>query len=350
MRRRFIRSLTAAAALVIAAAAPGAAQAWNARGHMLVAAVAWAKMTPDTRSKVSVLLRQNPMYPRWVAGVPSASRPVTAFLRAATWPDLIRGRECAGGVDPQPPAGGETGVWRGPPGGICYLDDGSSPSGPAAGRNLGYADMLLHRYWHYKDLPFAAHGATPPDPPEPNAATQIVAFREALRSGTEAQKAYDLAWLIHLVGDVHQPLHATARYVDGKSDNGGNGVKVCTTQPNCTLGSGQTLHSFWDGALGADGNLAAIRAEAGRLCNATAVKRKLCDPKPPGADDVIDVDAWVTSSFELARSTAYAAPVGDRRDRAWRLDDPYRTNAARVARTQVALAGARLAKLLDDNL
>jgi hypothetical protein len=347
-----LRLAVSAAAFAILAGTAAPAAAWNNRGHMMVAAVAWGKMDQATKTKVHALLKQNPMYAQWVAGVPSASRPVTAFMRAATWPDFIKGHGCKMNLDPQTPASAEA-IWAGPIGTICYLDDGSAPPTPPtpiSGRNVGYPDMLLHKYWHYKDLPFAADGGSTHAPADVNAGSQIAAMRENLRTGSEAQKAYAIPWLVHMVGDIHQPLHSASRFVGGVSDNGGNGVKVCTTQTKCTLGSAQSLHSFWDGSLGSDQDLKVIRAEAARLCNATAVKQKLCDPKAPGAEDSTDVEGWIADSSGLAKATAYAAPVGGTTGQAFRLDAAYQVNAARVARSQVALAGARLAKLLDGNL
>src|SRR5262249_39587347 len=59
----------------------------------------------------------------------------------------------------------------------------------------------------------------------------------------EKLKSYDLSWLLHLVGDVHQPLHATTRVSATKpdGDDGGNGVE---------LSSPANLHTFWDDVLG----------------------------------------------------------------------------------------------------
>jgi hypothetical protein len=100
------------------------ARAWNDQGHMMVAAVAWERLTPAARQKVSRLLRQNPQYGTWIAGVPAQQRDEIAFLRAATWPDFIKSA----------------------PG---YVMDGNTPSGPDAARNIGYSDHLQHRYWHF---------------------------------------------------------------------------------------------------------------------------------------------------------------------------------------------------------
>ena len=65
--------------------------------------------------------------------------------------------------------------------------------------------------WHY-----ISAGFVPPysklDPaklelPPPNAVTQISESIEKLQSGTNAEKPIYLCWLLHLVGDIHQPLH-----------------------------------------------------------------------------------------------------------------------------------------------
>jgi hypothetical protein len=56
-------------------------------------------------------------------------------------------------------------------------------------------------------------------------------------------------WLIHLAGDVHQPLHAVARFCqnDTDGDNGGNDVKLnCSPGVSCA----SNLHAEWDGVLG----------------------------------------------------------------------------------------------------
>jgi hypothetical protein len=85
--------------------------AWNDFGHMTVAAVAWQHLTPAARTEATKLLRMNPDYPRWVAQLEPDAREVTAFMRAATWPD--------------------------------------------ASQNTGYDDPNEHRYWHYVDVPFS---------------------------------------------------------------------------------------------------------------------------------------------------------------------------------------------------
>src|SRR5262249_32517443 len=118
------------------------------------------------------------------------------------------------------------------------------PDDPSADQNTGYDDFARHKYWHFVDLPFTNDGTTLPIVPTPNAQTRIAKFREVLASTSHDElKSYDLSWLLHLVGDVHQPLHCTTRVSATKpeGDDGGNGVKVTPSTK---------LHFFWDDVLG----------------------------------------------------------------------------------------------------
>jgi hypothetical protein len=82
-----------------------------------------------------------------------------------------------------------------------------------AARNIGYADKLRHQYWHYLDPPFSPDGTAVRPPDLVNALTQITVLKAVLASNARDNvKSYDLVWLIHLVGDAHQPLHPTSRF------------------------------------------------------------------------------------------------------------------------------------------
>ena len=166
---------------------------------MMIAAVAYEKLTPAAHARVSSLLQLNPDYPKWVARASRAERDEVAFVMAATWPDEIKSER-------------------------DYQNDGDRPFGPDTARNIGYADHLQHRYWHFIDVPFSTDHTPLVQPAIPNAQTQIALFRKTLASSnaSDALKSYDLVWLLHLVGDVHQPLHqgrvrADLHRVDGLS-------------------------------------------------------------------------------------------------------------------------------------
>src|SRR5262245_39936641 len=66
------------------------ALAWNARGHMMVAAVAWDHMDSDTRVRAIDLLKLNPEYGNWIRGVSEHEKDKVAFVKAATWADFIK--------------------------------------------------------------------------------------------------------------------------------------------------------------------------------------------------------------------------------------------------------------------
>jgi S1/P1 Nuclease len=302
-----MRALLAVA--VIAASAP--ALGWNDLGHMTIAAAAYAQLTPAARHRAAELLVLNPSYGTWVADAPSEERELIAFMKAATWADEIK-------HSPE------------------YRNDGEQPLGPQAARNSGYTDPLQHRYWHFVDVPLAPEGIPAPPPRAPNVLTQIVLFRATLRSprASDPLKSYDLVWLIHLVGDVHQPLHTVTRYTreQPEGDAGGNRVMLC--QPPCR----RELHAFWDDLLGRGRDPQVALRLAGEL-----------PPPPPRLVGIEDPDAWVGESVDIARSAVYVAPIG-LGPGPYRLNPQYRTRAHRIARARIALAAARLARLLNEVL
>lgn len=288
------------------------ASAWNDFGHMIVAAIAYDHLTPTARAHVDALLKLNPFYQEWVTRIDKQDKRKVAFMKAATWPDMIK-------ID------------------YRYRNDGDRPQGPDAGRNIGYADKLIHRYWHYIDIPFSPDGTALTDPDIPNARTQIVAFRQTLKDSgaSDELKSYALVWLLHLVGDVHQPLHATTRFSQKqpKGDRGGNDVRVCTA-----TGCGGQLHRFWDELLGTSEEFKAAMEKATTL-----------EPAETKLASISDEAIWIEESVLAAKQTAYATPIGSD-EGPYNLDDTYKVAAREVAERRIALAGIRLAHLLNEAL
>ncbi|HJS89992.1 MAG TPA: S1/P1 nuclease [Steroidobacteraceae bacterium] len=288
-----------------------AALAWNDFGHEVAAAAAWPRLTPAVRARVGRLLELNPDYELWTQGVPAAKREEVAFIEAAVWADDIKNDG-------------------------MHVFDGDRPQGPDADRNLGYSDPLEHRYWHFIDQPFSSDHTRLVPPARPNIETELVALERSLHSGSASAglKSYDLVWIEHLVGDAHQPLHAVSRFTRAQpqGDAGGNRVALC--RPPCR----RNLHSFWDDVLGKSRNPTAAIRYAERL------------PAPdPQLAAIASPRRWLTESERLAERYAYASPVGDGTG-PYRLDAGYRREALEVARRQIALAGARLARVLNRDL
>jgi hypothetical protein len=306
--------------LLLAGAFSVQAFGWNDRGHMMIAYLAYKQLMPATRDRVNALLRLNPKYKDWSATVeqqmPAAStddKNLMVFMIASTWADQIK-RDSA------------------------YIKDGSQggnrPDGsPDPGKNTGYDDLLMHKYWHFIDTPFSKDGTALPAIPTPNAQERIALFREVLASTSDdTLKSYDLTWLLHLVGDVHQPLHASTRVSasDPEGDAGGNLVKL-----NCEKCE---LHFYWDDLLGKRNDFITVIRAAKRLPKANSEWAAKSDEK-----------VWTAESFEDAQKTVYAPPV-ERDDGPFTLTPRYKKNARKLARERVALAGARLANLLNTEL
>jgi hypothetical protein len=271
---------------------------------------------------VTTLLRKNPAYERtWIGVIPPGTAPAAAdemiFMIAATWADEIKSD-------------------------ALYHDDGTEggdrpPAGPSASQNRGYADHARHKYWHFVDTPFSTDGSALPAVPAPNAQTQIAAFRSALAStsSSDALKSYDLSWLLHLVGDVHQPLHCSTRASrkDGTGDNGGNKVRL-----SCARCS--NLHAFWDGIPG-----------PGTTTPASVIRMARTLPAPDAtAAAKRDEKAWIAEGFQLAQGEVYASPPIGSGDGPFSVTTAYRNAARALARQRIALAGARLANLLNTEL
>ena len=300
--------------------------AWNDRGHMMVAAVAWNNLTFKAKTRATELLRLNPHYKTvLIKGTDKFERDQVAFVRAATWPDFIKDLakkpEDADADD--------------------YIDHGNDPDkSPDPNRNVGYEDKFLHKYWHFVDLPFAIEGASGVDPKKPNALTRIILHRDTIKdkSVNDDLKSYDLVWLLHLVGDVHQPLHATQRFSTARphGDAGGNLVTVCEFKCD---DNETNLHSFWDDSAGLNASVFSAIKAADKLDEADSAEANISDP-----------NKWIMESFTIAKAFVYRQPPIGPGDGPFALTASYQAKAADIAEERIALAGARLAKLLNNFL
>lgn len=334
MRRLVVLVLTTAMATWATSAF-----AWWDEGHMRVAALAWELMTPEAKAEASRLIRKNPEYDAWVASVPQpyngSLRDLDryTFIRAAVWVDDIKEMS-------------------------DYTSKGDKASNVGAGQNIGYGDKLVHGYWHFKDIPFSRDASLPPGVDPVDAVTQIKAFTAALPKAagmSDDIRSYDLVWLLHLVGDLHQPLHSTALYTKeftakwkaaGENDQGDRGGNEIIVKP--ANGDPVNLHAYFDGMFGGYSTV------YGAIYDTFDRSGK---PYLPPADKtesaIADPGVWADESNKLAIATAYAAPAlnanGDVVQGA-ELTRTYETNARNVAKLQLSLAAARLANLLNAAL
>lgn len=245
------------------------------------------------------------------------------FVNAATWPDFIRD-------DPR------------------FYDE-TGPHAKATKQLEGFPDMQVHKPWHYKDLPFTTDNSPVMQPGDVNAQTKIHAFRGAIAAPdvSTPHKAYFMSWLLHMTGDVHQPLHCVSRFTKDLSppkhpegDRGGNEFLLKPYPMPESQYPAEKLHSLWDGALGTHTDLASIRKLAAAVTQ--------LQPRP--AQLSTDEGVWIGESFKLARDGAYAlSPCQGSQGRAC-VTDAYFKAAELTARRRVALAGYRLADVLNAAL
>src|ERR1700675_3297166 len=94
VKLRFVAFLTA---VFLGGTLANQSYAWNDRGHMNVAYLAYQQLTPATRDRVKLLLKLNPKYNDWAArvdkevpGASAADKDLMIFMIAATWADGIK--------------------------------------------------------------------------------------------------------------------------------------------------------------------------------------------------------------------------------------------------------------------
>ena len=169
----------------------------GAHRHQAVAYVAWQQMNKTARSQALALIKTIPQltsptgkkvdgFNQWRAELPQGlstdDQNLFLFMRAATWADSIKH--------------------------VGFKDSDVPPQGVTVDHPIGFNDKASHGYWHFIDTGFTSDHSTVPGTPIPNAAVQIVELRKDLATDTNVKlKAYELAWLEHLLGDIHQPLH-----------------------------------------------------------------------------------------------------------------------------------------------
>jgi hypothetical protein len=267
------------------------ALAWNAAGHRLTAAIAWQQISPASQDFVAAALSAHPDHARWAERAHSAE-PAAIFAEAATWPDDIRS-------DPR------------------FHDDAhAEPNLPLP----GFSDTARHKNWHYVDLD--RHGQAV----RGEADRQIERLSELLRSTRNIDEiSYALPWLLHLVADIHQPLH-----VGNEDDDGGTTVEI--ENPFNKRLPVSNLHRYWDDLPGPPW-LRSKRLDKAML--------RLLDTHPaPRQGDVV---LWRNESHALLALT-YPLAAGDRLPI---VTEEFNREAHEIADRRIVEAGYRLGRLLE---
>lgn len=301
--KRFILFIAVLATVVLGVRP---AYAWDDFGHRVVARIAWENMTPQARARAIGILRAagpETGLRGSVSGTLSQQQQIALFVFAATWPDVVR--------------------------------DTLNPL---------RMEKYHHPYRHYVDTFWRQDtdfGTVMPvnRPQEGDLLKDTPRLQTWLATGTPHLKALGLAWTLHLVGDIHQPLHASGRITprDPWGDGGGNAFRLGT----------RSLHSVWDGIL--TDSLNAPRPTAPLATVTSAAEMVMRDhPRSEFSSELGQrgFEQWARESVAIAQRDVYRAPLV--RDQP--VPPAYRTAAFLAAEPRIALAGYRLADLLNQVL
>jgi hypothetical protein len=333
------RSAILTVSILLVATQPVAA--WDGVTHMAVAGLAYDQLSTAQQSNLVEILSHLRNNGRMISGLrTSAHNSRDIVMAAATWPDLIKSDS------------------------VHFYNNGYDEHGPL--QSISYSadkkdgKFPMHKGWHFIDISYhidTKEDGQAPDDAIVNVVQVLTTLDKQLKHPTEKdEEAYEIAWLLHLVGDIHQPLHCISGFdaQNPKGDTGGN--DIITVDPTTHA---PNFHAFWDDVLGKDtpsqGGHPRIDLDAVKASEIVAALGNIS--LPANATDV-DFQKWANESHKLAVEDAYG-PLhfnlvpghhGHENADSVNIDEDYDAMATRVAKKQVYLAGHRLAALLKTYL
>lgn len=257
------------------------AVAWNSLGHRIIAQIAYDNLTPQA-------LRLCNRYNRAVVDGYKRRHPLS-LVNSASWMDTLR-----------------------------------------------RPDQFWMKPMHYIDLPFSWDG-TPVKPP--NEINAVSAIEHALRQLNNPQtslpeKGFQLRVLLHVTGDIHQPMHAVSLYSHKfpQGDKGGN-LYYLGSNPVA-----DNLHAYWDRG----GGLLLFKKPQSR--KQVERRARLIEQKWPcdKVDMAFQPRQWANESHKTALSEAYQIAWRAKPSREWQK------KVKQVSEERLAFAGCRLANILNQ--
>lgn len=307
--------------------APSQSKAWDNTGHEVVAQIACdtlSKESPSAKSNLDAIIQADP-------------RPLRQdLLVCAIWPDLNKHRNEV----------------KNPPVEL-------------------FTNAPIESNWHFVDIPYEETDplvisnfinipGTQPDPLHPvgsgNVVIAIRYYSSLLKksvgdpNGTARDRADYLSWVVHYVGDSHQPLHCVnagepvGDYTPPESgDAGGNGF------PLSGIGKIKELHAFWDDQMDLNSQEKGLKQDAIHPdhANIQSIAKQLESEHPESEFTnqlkFTDPMVWALESYSF-RTQVYALPTNAP------PSDEYINFAKTTADERIALAGYRLAAVLKSDL
>jgi hypothetical protein len=258
---------------------------WGRVGHMMVADIAYAKLQPQVKAKVDTMVSDfTKEYPDF-----------TTFAQIATWADAIKGQS-----------------------------------------------INVFSHWHYYNAGISDDGTPVKDESNTDNALWAINQIEPIIKNDQVNhfdRARFLAFYIHIVGDLHQPLHVVERFskenMDG--DEGGNLYPIQYQIKSFTI---TNLHGLWDYGMGLFDN--SLTPEDIKALETTITTQY---PETYFGAQVNDLDPkdWVAEGVQVSKFV-YSTPENKVPEQA------YIDTGKQIAEQKIALAGYRLAALLNKLL
>jgi hypothetical protein len=276
---------------------------------MVTGAIAYQALKtkdPAALAKIIDILEEHPNYEDWKDAMDhnsSVDRDMILFMLAARWPDDARGTPEDRPTD------------------------------------------------HYINLPYIPHPSPSLDEPDEIEGELVHAFRHNLRVLRDthkpaSQRAIAIAWLLHLTGDCHQPLHTAKLFTTDFPDGDRGGTRFYVKIGG--QGAAVSLHQLWDGAVIGYEGFSQVRNKAASLQNEHP--RSSFGSSLSGAFADPDFQHWIENeSFPAAKEKAYRngnLKGGNSKGHAKTLPANYTSTMKPVAEERITLAGYRIADIL----
>jgi hypothetical protein len=298
--------------------------AWDDSGHKLVAYIAWQQMSQPARERAIRILLNAPedsqlnalyptppdqdftTYPLGARSKPAKQRDY--FMIVSYWADIVRDRK------------------------------------------YEKRSKYHHGTWHYLDTFWREVNGrieTLPDMEndKENVVERLFEFDKVLRSDAkDAEKAIALAWILHLAGDVHQPLHASGRITPEDPKGGDQGGNTFSLSPPDAKPK-ENLHWYWDSIVVRTIPRRADSSDAEYLLPiGNAIMKKHPLARMQNRLESGKFDTWQQESFRIASERLYPKTLVRNR----MPSAVYQKMAFAIAEEQIALAGYRLGAWLNQ--
>ncbi len=301
--------------LILLASGSLSAFAWDDVGHKITGYIAWQRMSPAARENVIKILRAAPedsqlaTFYQSYGSEPEETRKREYFMLVTTWADIVRDRDFKTRF-----AKYNKGNWH-------YADT--------------FWKQVNGKVEELTGFPEGGLGLE-----------KLIEMDKVLRdpAASNGDKAVAIAWIMHIGGDLHQPLHTSARVTDvePKGDQGGN--LFLLSPEGAKREDRVNLHSYWDSITGRNIPLKGEQCERDYIQPiADKIMKKYPFDKMQSQLKLGQYDAWQKESFAFNPTDVFSADL----KRNEMPSDKYRKNAFEVSERQFAMAGYRLGETLN---